>query len=125
MFSHGQREQPLDRYFIKIGFGDNVISLPQKRKKLIICDRLLKLAIVIMKSTVVLISSVLVLSFLLTIAGTNAKSDHRGPQSDVCPKMCTCDMVDSLKRADCRYFGQNFSFNLNAMGNVTKFNFSK
>ncbi|XP_065081113.1 leucine-rich repeat-containing G-protein coupled receptor 5-like [Ochlerotatus camptorhynchus] len=56
-----------------------------------------------MEFKVVVISSVLALSFLFTITGTNAKSDHSGPQSDFCPRMCTCDMVDSLKRADCSH----------------------
>lgn len=56
-----------------------------------------------MISKVVLISSVLVFSFLLTIKGTIAESDQHGPISNICSKMCTCDMVDSLKRADCSH----------------------
>lgn len=50
----------------------------------------------------VVLSSILVLSFLVTTTTVLAESDQRDRQSGVCPSMCTCDMIDKLKRADCR-----------------------
>lgn len=32
----------------------------------------------------------------------SAAADHDGAVAKVCPKLCTCDIVEGLKRADCR-----------------------
>lgn len=56
-----------------------------------------------MEPKVVVLSSILVLSFLVTTTTVLAESDQRDRQSGVCPSMCTCDMIDKLKRADCSH----------------------
>ncbi|XP_062547020.1 uncharacterized protein LOC134212826 isoform X2 [Armigeres subalbatus] len=56
-----------------------------------------------MQPKVVVLSSALVISFLATITTVIAENDRRGHSSGMCPSMCTCSMIDKLKRADCSH----------------------
>ena len=71
-----------------------------------------------MKSNIVGISLVLICYQLVNEGSVTA---NRYGQGEVCPKMCACDVLEGLKRADCRLVSRAISKSDAIMNNFRGF----